>query len=159
MNITYCAVAQWRYTTLAKRYEELSDALETLALHFRFEDRGRLARACQLASSELRTAEHIPVDPSNMDDVSVRIRDYIAEWRAFGEIPKLTEFEDKRPYLSNLCQVAKVGPTTAENLHVEKDISTVDDIRELDESGELEDVTGIGPKTATTIRRSIAQMD
>jgi DNA polymerase/3'-5' exonuclease PolX len=143
---------------LAKRYADLADAIEELSLHLRAADRGRLARDHQLAASALRQAEHLPPDPSEMDEVSVRVRDSVAEWRAYGEIDKLTELREKRPYLSSLCQIAKVGPSTAENMYEEFGVTTIDEVRELDEEGKLEDVTGVGPKTATTIRRSIAQI-
>lgn len=143
---------------MAKRYSDLADALDELSLHLRAEGSGRASRDHQLAASHIRTAEDMPPDPSEMSDVSVRTRDSIAEWRAYGEIDKLEELREKRPYLSSLCQIAKVGPSTAENMYSEFGAETVEDVKQLDEDGKLEDVTGIGPKTATTIRRSIAQL-
>lgn len=144
---------------MARRYDELADDLMELSLHLQAEGSGRASRDCQKAASEIRQAEFIPPDPSEMRDVSTAVRDYVAEWRAFQSIDELERLREKRPYLAELANIAKVGPTTAERLHEEMGVSTIDDVRELDEDGDLEKVTGIGPKTATTIRRSIAQLD
>lgn len=146
-----------RSTNLAKRYAELADALERLSTHYRLDNRGALARDHQLTASELRTAEHIPPDPSDLDGVATTTRDSIAEWRAFGRIEELENLEEKRPYLNDLTEIAKVGPVTAQQLHKDKGAETIEDIKELNDQDELEEVSGIGPKTATTIRRSIAQ--
>lgn len=143
---------------MAKRYEQLANALNELALHYRLDERGRLARDYQLAARELRTAEHIPPDPAEIDGVSKRVRDSIAEWRAFEEINKLQEFREKRGYLSNLTEIAKIGPKRARTIHQETGATDVEDIREIADADNLEDISGIGPKTATTIRRSIAQL-
>lgn len=143
---------------MPKRYEELADALDEMALHYRLDERGRLARDYQLAASELRTAEHIPPDPAELDGVSRRVRDSIAEWRAFGQIEKLQEFRENREYLSNLTRIAKIGPKRARTIHQETGATDISDVRELAEDGELEDISGIGAKTSTTIRRSIAQL-
>lgn len=143
---------------MAKRYEELAEQLDELALHFKLEGRGRMARDCQLAAAQLKQVDFLPPDPSELDDVSRRVRDFVAEFRAYGEIPKLVEMREEHPYLSELTRISKVGPKTAQTIHQETGASNVEDIRELADNGELEDISGIGPKTATTIRRSIAQL-
>lgn len=143
---------------MAKRYAELAEQLDELALHFRLDGDERVARDCQLAASEIKQAEFLPPDPSELDAVSYRVRDYIAEYRGYGEIPILIEMREKHPYLSELTRISKIGPKTAQTIHEETGASNISDIRELDENGELEDISGIGPKTATTIRRSIAQL-
>lgn len=144
---------------MAKRYADLADALDELSLHYRLDERGRLARDHQLAASKLRVAESIPPDPSEMERVSHRVRDNIGEWRAFGQIETLESFREDRPYLSELTRISKVGPKTAKTFHDETGATTIDDVRALDDNDQLEEISGIGPKTATTIRRSIAQLD
>jgi DNA polymerase/3'-5' exonuclease PolX len=141
------------------RFDDLADALDEIALHYRVENRDHIARQYQLASSALRQADFIPPDPSQLDDVGEAIRDDIAEWRAFGEITRLTEMQEDRPYLSELTQIAKIGPKTAQTINQETGASSIEDIRELADEEKLEEISGIGPKTATTIRRSIAQID
>jgi DNA polymerase/3'-5' exonuclease PolX len=143
---------------LAKRYGELADALDEIATHLRVTGDGRIARDYEIAASELRTMEEIPMDPSEADGISENVRDSIGEWRAYGEIDKLQEFREKRPHVSNLTKIKSIGPKRAQKIHEETGASDIEDIRELDENGELEDVSGIGTKTATTIRRSIAQL-
>lgn len=144
---------------MAKRYAALSDDLEKLSIHYKLDEKKSLARDLQLAASELRTAEHIPPDPSRLTDISKRVRDPIAEWRAFGSIPELERLEEERPYLTRLTRVKSLGPVTAKQLHESKNVETLDDLEALLDSGEIEDVTGIGSKTATTFRRSVAQLD
>lgn len=144
---------------MAKRYGELADALEELALHYRLDENASLGHDYHRAASELRTAESLPPDPSSLPQVETTVRDHIAEWRAYERIEDLEEYRQQRPYLSSLTRIAKIGPKRAKKLHDETGATSIEDIRELDETGELESVSGIGPKTATTIRRSIAQLD
>lgn len=143
---------------MARRYDELAEQLDELSLHFRLKERGRLARDCQLAASEIKQIDFLPPNPSELDSVSREVRDFVADFRAYGEIPKLVEMRKEHPYLSELTRISKVGPATAKQLHKETGVSTIEDVRELDNAGQLEEVSGIGPKTATTIRRSIAQL-
>lgn len=142
---------------MSKRYGELADALDELALHYRLDGRGSLARDYQLAASALRKAEQIPPDPSHLDGVSRRTRDSIAEWRAFGAIEELTLLREENPYLSDLTEIASIGPKRAKQINEETGAETIEDIKELRDEERLEEISGIGSKTATTIRRSIAQ--
>lgn len=144
---------------MAKRYGDLADALDELSLHYRLDDNGKKAHAYQIAASHLRTADFIPPDPANSEGISVRVRDDIAEWRAFGKIEELNEYREQRPYLAELTRIAKIGPKRAKAIHDETGAADIEDIRELVSDERLEQVSGIGPKTATTIRRSIAQMN
>jgi DNA polymerase (family 10) len=144
---------------MAKRYDELSEQLDELSLHFRLEGRGRLARDCQLASAEIKQVDFLPPDPSDLDGVSTRVRDFVAEFRAYGEIPKLTEMREKHPYLSDLTRVKSLGPKTARDIYEETGVETLDGLQELLDSGEIEDIHGIGSKTATTFRRSLSQLE
>jgi len=143
---------------MAKEYGQLANALDEMALHYQLDEHERLARDYQRAASELRTVEHIPPNPSELDNVSTRVRDSIAEWRAFGQIDKLQEFKEKREYMSSLTKIAKIGPKRARTIYQETGATDIEDIRNIANNGNLEDISGIGPKTATTIRRSIAQL-
>lgn len=140
------------------RFEKLADALDELALHYRLEDMGHIARQYQKASTALRKADFLPPDPSRLDGVGEAIREDIAEWRAFGEISRLEDMRERRPYLNTLTRVNAVGPKTAKTLYHEKGAETLEDLDAIVEAGELEDVSGIGPKTATSIRRSLSQL-
>jgi len=144
---------------MAKRYGELADALDELSTHLRLEEDEREAYLYQRAASTLRTEESIPVDPSDIDGVDKSARDEIAEWRSIGEITRLEKLREQRPWLSELTRIAKVGPKTAQTIHEETGASDIEDIRELADDNELKNITGIGSKTATTIRRSIAQLE
>jgi len=152
-------MARWRHTTLPKRYEDLANALDEIALHLRVIGEGSTARDYEIAASGLRTAESIPMNPAELDYIDESVRDSVAEWRSYGEIDKLQEFREKRPWLSSLTTIAGIGPKRAQTIHEETGAANIKDIRQLRENGELEDISGIGPKTATTIRRSIAQLE
>jgi len=144
---------------LAKRYADLADALDEMADHLRVTERGSLARDYEIAASGLRTVESIPMNPAELECVSNEVRDAVAEWRAYGKIETLNKFRKERPYLKKLTRVKSIGPNRAEKIHKETGAKTLDDLEELLESGEIEEVHGIGSKTATTFRRSIAQLD
>lgn len=144
---------------MPKRYAELADALDEIALHLRVEEDGSLARDYEIAASGLRTVESIPMNPAELDCISNEVRDAVAEWRGYGEIDKLQAFREKRPYLKKLTRVKSIGPKRAEKIHKETGATNISDIRELCDNGELEEISGIGSKTATTIRRSIAQLE
>lgn len=150
-------MARWRCTTLAKRYGELADALDELSMHAGLDGQPKMARDYRKAASALRLMESMPMDPATADGISASVRDEIAEWRSRGEIDKLEQKREKRPYLSSLTRIASVGPKTAKQLHEEHGIETIDGVRGM--SDDLETIDGIGPKTATTIRRSIAQLN
>lgn len=141
---------------MAKRYGELADALEQISLHLDAEGNDYMSSQYRKAASELRQVEFIPANPAELESIGSIVRNDIAEWRAFGELDKLQEFEQKQPHISNLCQIAKVGPVRADELHEALGVETIEDVKDL-EDGELESVSGIGTKTSTTIRRSIAQ--
>lgn len=141
------------------RFEELADALDEIALHLRLEDRSFQANQYRKASESLRKAQFIPPDPSNLPNVGDAIRDDIAEYRAYGEIERLEDMREKRPWLTELTRVSGLGPKTAQTLNEEKNVSTIDELIELLDSGEIEEVSGIGPKTATKIRRSAKQLN
>jgi DNA polymerase (family 10) len=140
---------------MGNRFKDLADALDEISLHYDLQDMSHVSRQYQKASRELRKADFIPPDPSEIDHIGDAVRDDIAEWRAFGEISRLESMRAERPYLSNLTKIEKVGPTTAQSIYNEKGAVSVEDVRELAENDELEDVSGIGPKTATVIEEDI----
>lgn len=137
-----------------KRFHDLADALDEIALHLRLEGNTYQANQYRKASESLRKAEFLPSDPSDIPNIGPSIRDDIAEYRAFGEIERLEDMREKRPYLSNLVEVDNVGPKRAQALHKGADISTVDDIIEVCDNGDLTTVSGIGEATSEKICRS-----
>jgi DNA polymerase/3'-5' exonuclease PolX len=141
---------------MAKRYDELADALDEISAHLTVVNKDYEAREYQLAASGLRTAESIPMNPMELDYISDTVRDSVAEWRAYEEIDKLEEFREKRPYVGSLTRIAGVGPKRAHTINKETGAESISDIAQI--SDELESISGIGGKTATTIRRSIAQL-
>lgn len=141
------------------RFEELADALDEIAVHYRLQDRDHVAHQYTKASSSLRKAEFIPPDPSDLDNIGEAVRDDIAEWRAFGEISRLEEMREKRPYLNELTQVKSLGPKLAQRIYKDTGVETIDGLEELLDSGEIKNIEGIGEKTMTTFRRSVGQMN
>lgn len=57
----------------------------------------------------------------------------------------------------DLLELPGVGPKTAATFHQKFKIASLDDLRKFAESGGLEMVDGIGPKSAERIRESLAR--
>lgn len=140
-------------------FEECAEKLEELSRHYKLDGNDHKSRDYQLTASELRTVEFMPPDPSSLDGISRTARDHIAEWMAFGEIEELKQYRQDRPYLKELTRVKSLGPKLAKKIYDNTGVETIDGLEKLLDSGEIEDVHGIGPSTATTFRRSVAQMN
>jgi len=139
-----------------KRFDELADMLDEIGLHYRAIGHEQKGYQYTKASKSVRKADFIPPDPSEIDNVGDAIRDDIAQWRMRGEIDRLEDFREDRPYLSNLCKLREVGPSTAENIYREKNVETIDGVKDLIDDGKLTEISGIGSKTAATIKRSVS---
>lgn len=133
------------------RFRNLVDALDEIALHYRLDDKAFIARQYEQAAETIMGADMLPPDPSDLDGIGDAIRDDIAEWRAFGKIPRLESMRNTRPYLADLCRLDGVGPKTAEKLNHELGVETVEDVAHRED---LILVSGIGEKTAKDIRNS-----
>jgi DNA polymerase (family X) len=59
----------------------------------------------------------------------------------------------------DLLEIPGVGPKTAAMLNQKFKISSLEDLRKFIDSGGLEMVDGIGPKTAERIKRSLDRLD
>ncbi len=57
----------------------------------------------------------------------------------------------------DLLELPGIGPKTAATLHQKFKIASLDDLRKFVESGGLEIVDGIGPKTAERIKASLSR--
>ncbi len=57
----------------------------------------------------------------------------------------------------DLLELPGIGPKTAATLHQKFKIASLDDLRKFVESGGLEMVDGIGPKTAERIKASLSR--
>jgi DNA polymerase/3'-5' exonuclease PolX len=142
---------------MASRFDGLLDALDELALHYRVMGKKHVARQYENAAESIMSEQFIPPDPARLDGIGESMREEIAEWRAFGRIERLERFREQRPYLTELCEVKSIGPSTAESLYDETGVETIEELTSLSNE-ELQSVTGIGPKTARSIQQSTRQM-
>src|ERR1041385_2137623 len=58
----------------------------------------------------------------------------------------------------DLLKLPGIGPKTAATLHQKFKIASLDDLRKFAESGGLEMVDGLGPKTAERIKSNLAEL-
>lgn len=139
------------------RKEELSEALDEIAVHLEVA-RGEAANAYRLAADVVRRVDAIPPDPKELDGIGDTLRSEIIEFRTTGRITRLEELREEFPYVNNLTKVDGVGPARAKTIHDELGISTIDELEEAVESGDILDVHGIGEARAEKIERNIDRL-
>ncbi|GAA2825399.1 DNA polymerase/3'-5' exonuclease PolX [Kitasatospora paracochleata] len=83
----------------------------------------------------------------------------ITEYLATGRVAKLEQLRAEIPAgLREIMAVPTVGPKKAALLHRELGISTVDELRAAAETDRLNDLPGLGARTAENIRHGIDQL-
>ncbi|WP_306052248.1 DNA polymerase/3'-5' exonuclease PolX [Natronococcus wangiae] len=143
---------------LAGRFEEFADLLEADDVEYK-------PRAYRRAAESIRAhptpiAGHVEAgdvdEIENIDHVGDAIASKIVEYVETGEIEELEELRAELPIdIADITRIEGVGPKTAGKLYRELGIETLDDLEEAAEAGEIQEITGFGPKTEENIRENI----
>ncbi len=92
----------------------------------------------------------------NIDGVGDAISSKIVEYVETGEIDELEALRAELPIdIADITRIEGVGPKTAGKLYRELGIETLDDLEAAAEAGEVQEVTGFGPKTEQNILENL----
>lgn len=143
---------------IAGRFEEFADLLEADDVEYK-------PRAYRRAAENIR-AHPVPIaghiEDGNeeileeIDGVGDAISSKVIEYVETGDIEELEELRADLPIdIADITRIEGVGPKTAGKLYRELGIETLDDLEEAAEDGEIQEVSGFGPKTEENIRDNI----
>ncbi|APX96659.1 DNA polymerase/3'-5' exonuclease PolX [Natronorubrum daqingense] len=143
---------------IAGRFEEFADLLEADDVEYK-------PRAYRRAAENIR-AHPVPIaghiEDGNeevleeIDGVGDAISSKVLEYVETGDIEELEELRADLPIdIADITRIEGVGPKTAGKLYRELGIETLDDLEEAAEAGEIQEVSGFGPKTEANIRDNI----
>ena len=139
---------------LAARFEEFADLLEADGVEYK-------PRAYRRAAENIRShpspiadrvdaGDHEAVE--TIEGVGDAISAKIIEYVDTGSIEELEELRAELPIdIADITRIEGVGPKTAGKLYRELGVETLDDLETVAEAGEVQEVTGFGPKTEQNI--------
>ncbi|RZH66826.1 DNA polymerase/3'-5' exonuclease PolX [Natrinema altunense] len=143
---------------LAARFEEFADLLEADGVEYK-------PRAYRRAAENIRAhpspiADRIEAGDreavENIDGVGDAISSKIVEYVETGVIDELEALRAELPIdIADITRIEGVGPKTAGKLYRELGIETLDDLEAAAEAGEIQEVTGFGPKTEQNILENL----
>ncbi|ELY86367.1 DNA polymerase/3'-5' exonuclease PolX [Natrinema altunense] len=143
---------------LAARFEEFADLLEADGVEYK-------PRAYRRAAENIRAhpspiADRIEAGDreavENIDGVGDAISSKIVEYVETGGIDELEALRAELPIdIADITRIEGVGPKTAGKLYRELGIETLDDLEAAAEAGEVQEVTGFGPKTEQNILENL----
>ncbi|AXR83059.1 DNA polymerase/3'-5' exonuclease PolX [Natrarchaeobaculum sulfurireducens] len=144
---------------IAGRFEEFADLLE--ADDVEYKPRAYRRAAENIQAHPVPIADRVEAGDEavleEIDGVGDAIASKIVEYVETGTIEELEELRAELPIdIADITRIEGVGPKTAGKLYRELGIETLDDLEEAAEAGEIQDVSGFGPKTEGNIRDNIA---
>jgi DNA polymerase/3'-5' exonuclease PolX len=128
--------------------------LDEFADYLKVDEQNAQARMYARAADNIRTAESIPPDPSDIKGIGDSLRNDVAEIQATGTHERLENLKNVYPNYENLRDIGGVGPVTGRRL-IANGIESKSSVEEAIHSGEILDVTGIGPSTADRLLESL----
>src|SRR6056297_4189874 len=97
-------------------------------------------------------------DLSELPDIGEDLAGKIAEIVRTGHLPLLDEISDEVPEaIVEATRIPGIGPKRARALFEALDLSSVDDLKEAAEEGQIAAIEGFGEKTQARIRKEIKQ--
>ncbi|RXK48367.1 DNA polymerase/3'-5' exonuclease PolX [Halorientalis pallida] len=147
-----------RNAEVAGLLEEFADLLEAKDVEYK-------PRAYRRAAENIRghppAVEHLAAEGEDgvkaIDGVGDAIASKVVEYFETGGIEELDELRNELPVdMAALTSVEGVGPKTVGTLYETLGITTLDDLEDAAENGEIQELSGFGEKTEENIREGIA---
>ena len=147
-----------RNAEVARRLEEFADLLEADGVEYK---PNVYRRAAENVREHTEPIEELAAEGESaveeIDGVGDAISSKVVEYIETGEIGELAELREKLPVdIEALTRVEGVGPKTVGALYEALGITTLDELAEAAEAGEIREVKGFGAKTEENIRENIA---
>jgi DNA polymerase (family 10) len=147
-----------RNDEVAARLEEFADLLEADGVEYK---PNAYRRAAENVRDHAEPIEELAADGEDavagIDGVGDAISAKIVEYIQTDEIEELTALREELPVdIRALTRVEGVGPKTVGTLYDALGITTLEELAEAAEAGEISEVKGFGPTTEANIRENVA---
>lgn len=106
------------------------------------------------AENAVVRADAIPANPAELDGIGDEMRNEVVQLQAYGSSERLEHLRDEYGYIKDITQIDSIGPKTAQKIHRELDVSSLEELRNCGVD-DLREVNGIGQKTAAKIERQL----
>ena len=127
---------------------------------FRVNAHSRAAQVIKDLSTDLSTLVGDTSALTEIEGIGERTAEKIIEYHERGKVTEHEDLLEQVPRgLVDVLAVPGLGPKTVRLLWKEKGITSLDDLKEALEKGELSDVPRMGKKTIENIRESLAFME
>ena len=148
----------WTNEDVARQFSEITTLLKLSgADQFRVRAYERAAGAIGAAPVDLSTLDEPGI--AGLKGIGASTAKKITEYLETGRISMLEDLRAKvPPGLVELIRVPGLGPKTAKLLHDQLGVDSVEALREAIEAEKLRDLPGLGAKTETKLRESIARI-
>jgi DNA polymerase (family 10) len=145
---------------IAGMFSRLADLMEIEGANaFRVRAYRNAARVIDGLSLSLADAVKDGKDLSELPNIGKDLAEKIGIIVETGKLPLLEEVEGRVPKaLSQLMEIAGLGPKRVEALYRELDINSLDDLKRAVERGEVRKLGGFGAKTEESIKAGIERL-
>jgi len=146
-----------RNDEVARRLEEFADLLEAKDVEYKPRSYRRAAENVREHPGAVETlAAEGEAAVAEIEGVGDAISSKIVEYFETGEIEELEALRAELPVeMEALTAVEGVGPKTVGTLYEELDVQTLEDLEAAARAGEIQNVSGFGPKTEQNILAGI----
>ena len=138
--------------------DDIAEELEAYADFLRLDGQEGRANGYEKAAQAVRKASYIPPNPARLNGIGNSTREAVIELENGVGIEELEDLREKYPWYDEFRKVKHIGPSRAQELHEKLNISTLDKLEMVANNGDLQMISGIGPKTAKKIKKSIEEV-
>jgi DNA polymerase (family 10) len=136
---------------------EVAAALEEYAALLEIDGQDGRAHAYDNAARAIRRADRVPPNPARLNGIGNSTREAVIDLENGIGIDELDELREEYDWYTAFKDVDYIGPARAQEIHEKFNVSTLEKLDMVARNGDLKLISGIGPKTAEKIHRSIEE--
>ncbi len=142
---------------IAQKLAEAADLLEIQGANpFRVRAYRNAARTVERQTESLASLAAAGTDLTAFPGIGHEMADHIVELVESGELSLLDELSEATPRsVIEMCQIDGVGPKTVQTLWTELGVTSVDELEEAAQAGQVASLSGFGEKTQAKILAGI----